>query len=169
MARKLSASEAKAAFEEIVKGLAKQHLRLRFRRKFGTGELMDTAMLIKSTVTAPLDRPISNLLQELPPQVTVTRITGTADTAEGESLKTPGTVTIGELISAEEVEQAMIVHGRKARLLVYFDPTESHVYAARETVEFEEPKARVHPLKATPARPTSRGSKRPAKRPSKRR
>lgn len=159
MARKLSASEAKAAFEDLVKGLAKQHLRLRFRRKFGTGELMDATMLVKGTTSAPLDRPISNILQELPPNVTVTRLTGTHEAIVGESLKTPGTVTIGELISTEEVEQGLIVHGRKARLLVYFDPTESSVFAARETVEFEEPpKPRARPAKPV-SRPPARGKR----------
>jgi hypothetical protein len=162
MARKLSASEAKASFEEIVKGLAKQHLRLRFRRKFGTGELMDATMLVKSTAIAPLDRPVSNLLQELPQHVTVTRITGTADAPEGESLKTPGTVTVGEILSAEEVEQGFIVEGKKARILVYFDPTESHVYAARQVVEAEppkpKPKVRVRAVKAT-SRPPARGKR----------
>jgi hypothetical protein len=160
MARKLTTSEAKAAFEEIVKGLAKQHLRLRFRRKFGTGELMDAAMLVKGTVTAPLDRAVSNLLQEQAPNLTITRIVGTADSLTGESLKTPGAVTIGELISAEEVEQGLIVHGRKARLLVYFDPTESHVYSARETVEFQEPpKPKARTFAKPASRPPARGKR----------
>jgi hypothetical protein len=160
MARKLSTSEAKAAFEEIVKGLAKQHLRLRFRRKFGTGELMDATMLIKGTVAAPLDRPVSNLLQEQAPHLTITRIVGTADSVSGESLKTPGTVTVGELLSAEEVEQALIIHGRKARLLAYFDPTESHLFSAREVVDFQEPpKPKARTFAKPASRPPARGKR----------
>ncbi|MGV3617883.1 MAG: hypothetical protein ACO1SV_21365 [Fimbriimonas sp.] len=160
MARTLSASEAKASFEEIVKGLAKQHLRLRFRRTFGTGELMDATMLVKGTTAAPLGRPVSNLLQELPPHLIVTRLTGTVDAIGGESLKTPGTLTVGELLSAEEVEQALIVQGRKARIFVYFDPTESQVFAAREATPEVDAKPKKAPVrgwsKATPTKKTSR-------------
>ena len=162
MARRLSTTESGKAFEEVVVGLAKQHLRLRFRRKFGTGELMDGTLLVKSTVTAPLDRPVSNLLQELAPHLVVTRITGTAESPVGETLKTPGTVTIGELISAEEVEQALIVQGRRARILVYFDPTESHIFAAREVTPLAEepkPKPRVRPAKPA-SRPRRAGGRR---------
>lgn len=135
MARDLTATEAQAAFEDIVKGLAKQHLRLRFRRKFGTGELMDAAMLVKGTVAAPSDKPITNLLQEIPEDVTVLRVVGTDGELTGISRSTPATMTIGELLSGDEVEQGLVVTGRKARILAYFDPTEEYVFVARESVE----------------------------------
>jgi hypothetical protein len=160
MARRLTTAEAGAAFEEVVRGLAKQHLRLRFRRKFGTGALMDATILVKGSVAAPFDRPVSNLLQELPPSLTVTRLTGTAEAPAGEETKTPGTLTIGELVSTQEVEQAFVIQGRKARLLAYFDPTEEFVFVAREVTEVEEERAPKPRPKAAPKRTSGRASAR---------
>ncbi len=161
MARKLTAAEAARAFEEVVRGLAKQHLRLRFRRSFGTGELMDATTMIKAAVVAPSDRPVTNLLHEVPEGLTVTRLTGNVDALEGEVLETPSSVTIGEILAAADVEQALIVMGRKARLLAYFDPTESHVYVARETVVIPvEPKPKLRPAPRARRKPAPRVKRR---------
>jgi hypothetical protein len=150
MPRKLSAGEARATFEELVKELPKQHLRLQFRKRFGTGELLDPKMLKKAAVVAPREKPVSNLLQEVPAQVLCRRLVGNAEEIRGDEWETKPDAQIGHLFSPEEVEQGLVVQGRRARLFVYADPTEATVYVLRVATEVfgeEEPKPKAPPPK----------------------
>lgn len=157
MARKLSGFEARNAFDEIVKGLAKQHLRLTFRKRFGVPEVgeIDDSLIVKGGVVAELDKPVNNLLHEIPPGLKVTRLSGTAEKMAGTQFESPAGLTIGELLSADEGDQVLIVLGRRARLLVYFGSGSESVLVAREVVELiVEPKA--PPRKRTSTRSTTR-------------
>lgn len=120
---------------------------------------MDAAMFVKSAVIAPLDRPVSNLLQEVPEKLAIRRFSGTSDALVADRLEAPGTLTIGEILSSEPQEQALIVLGRKARLLAYFDPESDQIFVTRETVEIPLP-----PKKKTATRRGSRAGKAVAQR-----
>lgn len=147
MSRRLTAIQAKQAFEELAVELPKQHLRLPFRKRFGTGELLGAETFHKSAVLAPRDKPLTNLLQELPESVHVTRLTGTAEDLSGMAWNGPATGTIGEVVGTAEVELLLIVQGAKAKLYVYSDPTEDGVYVRR--IPFApEPKAPARPAPA---------------------
>ncbi|AIE85405.1 hypothetical protein [Fimbriimonas ginsengisoli] len=151
MPRKLTAGEAKAAFEELVKALPKQHLRLQFRKRFGTGELLDPKMLKRATTIAPREKLVSNLLQEVPAKIHCIRMLGNAEEIEGSEWEATADAQVGQLFSPEEVEQALTVQGRKARLYIYADPTEETVYVLRVVTEpfgEEPPKPKV-PVKRT--------------------
>lgn len=143
--RKLTAREAEGIFDLLVQGLAKQHLRLQFRKRFGSGELLDGAMFIKGTAHAPLEKPVANLLHETPEEFVVTRFAGTGEALVAEAWTTDGTITLRDLISGTEVEQAFVVEGRRARLHAYFDPTDEAMYAARESLPAEAPAPKPKP------------------------
>lgn len=147
MARQLTPEEAKSTFETVVRGLAKQHLRLRVRRAFGTGTLMDASFFARTVVLAEFDKPISNLLHEVPEALSVLRITGPADALDGISMPAPAEITVGEILGADEQEQFLLVTGKTARLMMYFDPTETHVFSVREAVAVVPPAAKKPPRK----------------------
>lgn len=160
MPRKLSPSEAKANFEDLTVALPKQHLRLQFRKRFGTGELLDADMFKKGTAAAPRDRPVTNLLQEVPEKLDCVRLIGTAEELRGDEWSATTDVRVGDLFSPEEVEQVVIVQGRKARLYVYADPTADVVYAYRVVTPLaEEERPAPRPLsrsrRAASGRPSS--------------
>lgn len=148
MPRKLSLGEARATFEELVKELPRQHLRLQFRKRFGTGELLDPKMLKKATVLASREKPVGNLLQEVPDKVLCRRLVGTADEVTGDEWETSADAKIAHLFSPEEVEQGLILQGRRARLFIYGDPTQENVYVYRVITELfgeEAPKIKEPP------------------------
>lgn len=147
MSRQLTPEEAKTAFDALVKGLAKQHLRLRVRRTFGTGALMDTSLFARTAVVAEFDKPVTNLLHEIPDHLSVIRLKGTADDLSGISMPAPVGITMGELLGADETEQFLLITGKTARLFAYFDPTETHVYSVREAVAIVPPPTKKPPRK----------------------
>lgn len=157
MFRKLSTHEARAAFEELAKELPKQHLRLPFRRRFGTGELLGPEILKRGTSMAAREKPVTNLLQEIPENIKCLRLTGTAEAPEGQAWTVvAANVPIGSLLAKDEVEQLLIVTGHKAKIYVYADPTETTVYAYRIAIEPPaEPKTPVKPGKRPPAKKAS--------------
>lgn len=144
MPRLLSGAEARLAFDDLAQALPKQHLRLPFRKRFGTGELIQPDLLKKGIVVAPRDRPVTNLLQEVPDALHVTRIVGAVDNLQAVTWSTGPAAPIGDLLSPEEVEQGLIVQGRKAKVYVYSDPTEDAVYSFR--VSITEPVVERKPL-----------------------
>ena len=154
----LTVAQARAMFDELATELPKQHLRLQFRKRFGTGELLNATMLKKAVTAAEREKPISNLLQELPEKLVCTRLTGAAEDTRAETWTATPDGTIGSLFSTDEVEQGLIVQGRKARLYAYSDPTEGTVLVLRKATELfgEEPKKRVAP------KPISRSRKKAA-------
>lgn len=136
MFRKLSTQEARAAFEELAKELPKQHLRLPFRRRFGTGELLSADMMKRGTSVAAHEKPVTNLLQEIPENIKILRLTGTAEAPEGQAWSlAAANVPVGKLLADAEVEQLLIVTGHKAKLYIYSDPTEEAVYSFRIAIE----------------------------------
>lgn len=153
----LTPQQAQAAFADLAHALPRQHTRLQFRKRFGTGELLEPKLLHRATVIAEADRPIQNLLQERPEVVGVVRLLGTAESPVGVAFEAEPTATISSLLSGAEVEQALIVQGRKARLYAYVDPTqEGAAYVLRVAIELPpEPKAPVKRLsrRGKPLRP----------------
>jgi len=135
MSQRLSLADSRVIFDELAQALPKQHLRHQFRKRFGTGELLGPEMLKRGTVVADRERPVSNLLQETPAKISCVRLSGTADEPAGVSWTTETLGTIGELLSADEVEQGLIVSGRTAKLYAYADPTEGTVLVVRIAVE----------------------------------
>jgi len=92
-------------------------------------------MLKKAAVIVERDKPTTNLLQEVPEKFTCIRLSGTAEALEGESWTATVAGSVGELFSPDEVEQGLIVQGRKAKLYAYADPTEPSVNVLRTVVE----------------------------------
>lgn len=137
MPNRLSAAEARAAFDELATELPKQHLRFQFRKRFGTGELLGPEMMKRGTVTAERARPLTNLMQEVPPKLDCVRVGGTADAPVGVKWSGAAEGAIGDFLSAEEVEQGLLIKGRTAKLYVYADPTEETVYVLRVAMEAE--------------------------------
>jgi len=144
-------TQARTAFDELVTQLAKQHLRLQFRKRFGTEEPPDFSLFKRGTVASPRDKAVTNLLQEVPPKADITRITGTAEALRGTSFSLTELGTVGDLMSEDAPMEVLIVQGRKARLYVFSDRTEDTVYVLRVVTELNVvPKAKV------PAKPSRR-------------
>lgn len=162
VSRKLSQFEARNAFDEIVKGIAKQHLRLQFRKRFGHPDLgvIDETLLVRGGVVSPLDKPLNNLFHEIPPTIKVTRIVTFGEAYTGTSFDAESGLTLGEVLSTDPVDQALIILGRKARLLCYCAAGGEEVLVAREVVELaHEPKqpknAKGRPLPGKSAKPAT--------------
>jgi hypothetical protein len=153
--RILTASQAKAAFEEIAREFPKQHLRLQFRKRFGTGELLELSMFKKGTIGPLRTKPVNHLLQEIPESIDCITLVGTAEKIQGEKWTTVGTPTIGELFTSTEAEQLLTVKGRRAKLFAYSDPTEEAVIVLRVTIELPNiEQSREGKSSAVPAKPT---------------
>jgi len=160
----LTPQQAQAAFADLSRALPKQHLRLQFRKRFGTGELLDAKLLHRSTVLAAKDKPVVHLLQETPEELGVLRMTGTPEQVSGEAWTAQPDASIGDLISREEVEQALIVQGRKARLYAYVDPTqEGAVYVLRVSIELP---SEAKPLSRSKRAAARSGGKATARKPA---
>jgi hypothetical protein len=149
MARRLSPSEAKHTLVAVSRGLAKQHLRLPFLRQFGQRtEPADASLFVKNARAASLDMPIGNLLHEVPPVVEFTLVYGTHESPEATHAKAPGSITVGELLRPEAVEQAVWVVGRTAQVYLYWDGNSA--FSAREVLETPTPPPPKHPRRRTP-------------------
>lgn len=145
----LNSAKTKETFDQWVEGLSKQHLRLKFKRRFGTGELLDRDQFNRQVVVTAKDKLATNLLHELPPHITVTRITGSAENLTAVSWRAEADASIQSLLLEEEIEQALVIHGKVAKAFVYSDPTEETVVSSYVTVPAPEPVAK-------PKRPVSR-------------
>jgi|GEM_PF-2452646 len=165
MIRTLTGPQARLVFDELAVELPKQHLRFQFRKRFGTGELLNPAMFKRNAHVFPRAKPLTNVLQEVPDTVVSTRLLGTADSLRGDRQKIAIGGTIGDLFADEEVEQLVIVQGRKARLYAYSDPSEDSVCVLRVVSEIvgEEKKGSVHVVPAHPVVPSRPSRKKRAR------
>ena len=72
--------DAQSAFAEILENLPRQHLRTRFRNRFGTEESdFDVSTFARGTVRAELSKRLGHLMQEEPEKLSAALLTGTAD------------------------------------------------------------------------------------------
>lgn len=118
--------DALSAFAEILDNLPRQHLRTRFRNRFGT-ELSDFGLttFAKGAARVELDKRIGHLLQEEPPKLNAYRVSGPADDLQGAGFSPSAGDSLAALFNGED-EQAVVIHGITARLYVYRaagDPT----------------------------------------------
>lgn len=134
--RALSTDRAEAAFDKLVKGLTRQHTGTRFRNHFGSGELgFDGRTFAAGANLIELTKPVKNALQELPENVKVTRFTRQDGNVRALRGRYPDASTFEELLAPTEIEQALIIAGKKATLFVYWDPTREDVYVVRTVPE----------------------------------
>ncbi len=160
---KLSPSEAREAFDQLVSGLARQHTRTKFRNYFAKGEIvLDAKIFARGTVLPERNKPVANMLQEQPDSIRATLFTGADAAFSAVSRTEPSSITLQELLCEEQIEQALIIRGRRAELFAYYDPTADMLYLHRVAVVDAEEK----PKPATAPKKVSRKYRASPKRPS---
>ncbi len=129
--------DVQSAFAEILDKLPRQHLRVRFRNRFGT-ELSDfgTSTFARGTVRAALDRRLGHLMQEEPQKLAAARLSGPSEDLQYVALTPSASDTLESLLeTGPEGEQLLVVHGSTARLYVYLAPGEEEAWVRRVAVE----------------------------------
>ena len=156
--------DAQSAFAEILEVFPRQHLRTRFRNRFGLPSAefgKDT--FSRGTVRVPLDRSLGRLLQEEPPKLDVTLLSGPAS-GLGSTRETPApTETLGSILTEDRL---LLVHGVTARLYAYLSPGDDEAWVLRVAVPKEQrpdakPKA---PTLSRRERAALAGKRKPVKR-----
>jgi hypothetical protein len=129
-----------SAFKALATAITRQHTCSKFVRQFGSGRLeFDARTFAKGTVLAEPDKPVANLLQEQPETVESTVFSVEDSALKSQSRTDPSSVTLRELLSESEIEQAVAIKGRRAQLFAYWDPTADSIFVLR-TVLPQEPK-----------------------------
>jgi hypothetical protein len=128
--------DVKSAFAEILDKLPRQHLRVRFRNRFGT-ELSDfgTSTFARGTVRAGLDRRLGHLMQEEPQKLVAARLSGPSEDLKFVSLTPLASDTLASVLEEGEGERLVVVHGSTARLYVYLAPGDEEAWVRRISVE----------------------------------
>lgn len=127
--------DVQSAFAEILDKLPRQHLRVRFRNRFGT-ELSDfgTSTFARGTVRAGLDRRLGHLMQEEPQKLVAARLSGPSGNLDYVAMAPSASDTLGSILEGEG-ERLVVVHGSTARLYVYLAPGEEEAWVRRVAVE----------------------------------
>lgn len=123
--------DAQSAFAEILENLPRQHLRTRFRNRFGTGEAdFDVSTFARGTVRAELGKRLGHLMQEEPEKMSAALVTGTAEGLRVENLDPDASEPIGSLLHGEG-DRLLVVHGVSARLYAYLAPDGEEAWVRR--------------------------------------
>lgn len=160
--------DAKAAFAEAVEKLPRQHLRTRFRSRFGTGEGgFDEHTFARGSAAVPLDRRIGHLLQEEPEDLKATIVEGTNEALKARTLQVGAEESLDALLAGSEGERLVVLHGRSANLYAYFNPGEEVAWVRRVAVPRESrPGAKPPaPVLSRRQRAAAAGKTKPVKRP----
>ena len=124
--------DAPSAFEEILENLPRQHLRTRFRNRFGLEDAdfgKDT--FARGTVRAPLDRRLGHLLQEEPDRLSAVLLSGPSEELGiTRSTPLPGD-TLESLLTEDRV---LLVHGMTANLYAYLASGDEEAWVRRVAV-----------------------------------
>lgn len=127
--------DAQSAFAEILENLPRQHLRTRFRNRFGTPDSdFGENSFARGSVRVALDRRLGHLLQEEPEDLSAVLISGPASEL-GITRTTPSPADeIGSLVAEDRF---LLVHGKTAHLYAYLAPGDSEVWIRRVAVPKE--------------------------------
>ena len=124
--------DAQSAFAEILEKLPRQHLRTRFRSRFGTetSEFGEDSFA-RGSVRAALDRRLDHLLQEASEGLVAYVLTGPADALRAVRLDPAPDATLSVLFGAGDAERVLVVHGRTARLYAHLAPGAEEAWVRR--------------------------------------
>jgi len=123
--------DAQSAFAEILENLPRQHLRTRFRNRFGTAESdFDVSTFARGTVRTELGKRLGHLMQEEPTELSAALVTGTADGLRVQNL-TPSAADAIESLLKGEGDRLLVVHGVSARLYAYLGPGSEEAWVRR--------------------------------------
>lgn len=161
--------DAPSAFAEILENLPRQHLRTRFRNRFGRPDAefgKDT--FARGTARVPLDRGLGRLLQEEPQTLSAVLLSGPADDLGITRTSPVPADTLGALLAADRV---LLVHGVTARLYAYLAKGGSEAWVRRVAVPKEgRPGAKPKgPVLSRRQRAAAAGKTKAVKRPPRRR
>jgi hypothetical protein len=130
--------DAQSAFAEILENLPRQHLRTRFRNRFGTEESdFDVSTFARGTVRAELSKRLGHLMQEEPEKLSATLLTGTADSLKVENIDPSAADPIESLLQGDG-DRLLVVHGLTARLYAYLGPGSEEAWVRRVGLEKSE-------------------------------
>ncbi len=133
--RSASATLVKSAFAEVTENLGAQHMRLKLAKAFGNETAVDRRHLHKKAFPYPFEKPIFQLLQELPAKIVATVMSGPEPGTIGRRLEGPSTLTLGDLVGNVEDQKAALVIGHKAKLFLITDSAENVCFVRRTPYE----------------------------------